>query len=64
MRDEIVAEWRSSGQLSLHVHCHVSGGHILMAPAAVRNRIFEQEMPLVSCVLSSLLTKSTYEYGN
>ncbi|CAM6039882.1 unnamed protein product [Sphagnum compactum] len=47
MRDEIVAEWRSSGQLSLHVHCHVSGGHMLMAPAAVRNRIFEQEMPLV-----------------
>lgn len=48
MRDEIVAEWRGSEQVSLHVHCHVSGGHVLLAPAALRNGIFEREMPLVS----------------
>lgn len=48
MRDEIVAEWRGSEQISLHVHCHVSGGHVLLAPAALRNSIFEREMPLVS----------------
>lgn len=48
MRDEIVAEWRGSEQVSLHVHCHVSGGHVLLAPAALRNSIFEREMPLVS----------------
>lgn len=47
MRDEIVAEWRGSEQVSLHVHCHVSGGHVLLAPAALRNSIFEREMPLV-----------------
>lgn len=47
MRDEIVAEWRGSEQISLHVHCHVSGGHVLLAPAALRNSIFEREMPLV-----------------
>lgn len=48
MRDEIVAEWKGSEQISLHVHCHVSGGHVLLAPAALRNSIFEREMPLVS----------------
>lgn len=48
MRDEIVAEWRWSEQISLHVHCHVSGGHVLLAPAKLRNNIFEREMPLVS----------------
>lgn len=48
MRDEIVAEWRGNEQVSLHVHCHVSGGHVLLAPAALRNSIFEREMPLVS----------------
>ncbi|KAJ7298063.1 hypothetical protein O6H91_01G088400 [Diphasiastrum complanatum] len=47
MRDEIVAEWKLNRQASLHVHCHVSGGHCLLAPAALRNRIFEREMPLV-----------------
>lgn len=47
MRDEIVAEWRIREQISLHVHCHVSGGHVLLAPAALRNSIFEREMPLV-----------------
>jgi hypothetical protein len=48
MRDEIVAEWRGSEPVSLHVHCHVSGGLVLLAPAALRNSIFEREMPLVS----------------
>lgn len=48
LRDEVVAEWRGHGpHRSLHVHCHVSGGHWLMAPPALRNWIFMREMPLV-----------------
>jgi hypothetical protein len=30
-RDEIVAEWKKvKGKMSLHVHCHISGGHFLL----------------------------------
>eukprot|EP00897_Mesotaenium_endlicherianum_P001408 jgi/Mesen1/1295/ME000013S00790 len=51
LRDDVKAEWKihgsEPGHLALHVHCHVSGGHPLMAPAALRNWIFEREMPLV-----------------
>nr|GMD97205.1 protein STAY-GREEN, chloroplastic-like [Ipomoea batatas] len=30
-RDEVVAEWKKvKGKMSLHVHCHISGGHLLL----------------------------------
>jgi hypothetical protein len=47
----VLAEWRfeSGGQASLHVHCHVSGEERWLAPPALRNYIFQREMPLVSC---------------
>ncbi|KAK9908699.1 hypothetical protein WJX75_001621 [Coccomyxa subellipsoidea] len=49
IRDEVLAEWRfeSGGQASLHVHCHVSGEERWLAPPALRNYIFQREMPLV-----------------
>jgi hypothetical protein len=47
MRDEVLAEWREEGDdLSLHVHCHVSGG-IIVGGAGWRYRIFQHELPLV-----------------
>lgn len=51
-RDEVVAHWKllkgpSGESYGLHVDCHVSGGHNFMAPAAIRNWIFQQEMSLV-----------------
>lgn len=51
LRDEVVAEWRTNEHepesLSLHVHCHISGGQVFFAPAALRDWIFRREMPLV-----------------
>ncbi len=49
-RDEVLAEWifDGEGQASLHVHCHVSGEERWLAPPALRNYIFQREMPLVS----------------
>nr|XP_043611216.1 protein STAY-GREEN homolog, chloroplastic-like [Erigeron canadensis] len=48
-RDEVVAEWRKvKERMSLHVHCHISGGHFfldLFAP--LRVFIFTKELPLV-----------------
>lgn len=49
-RDEVVAEWRKTkGVLSLHVHCHISGGgnflHSLIA--RLRFYIFQKELPVV-----------------
>ena len=48
-RDEVLAEWRFDGARapSLHVHCHVSGEERWLAPPALRNFIFQREMPLV-----------------
>jgi hypothetical protein len=47
MRDEVLAEWRTSDSgPELHVHCHVSGG-LLAGPAAWRDAIFRRELPLV-----------------
>ncbi|XP_042397578.1 protein STAY-GREEN, chloroplastic-like isoform X3 [Zingiber officinale] len=48
-RDEVVAEWEEvQGRRSLHVHCHVSGGHALLAPiAGLRRSIFRRELPMV-----------------
>ncbi|XP_076951853.1 protein STAY-GREEN 1, chloroplastic-like [Bidens hawaiensis] len=48
-RDEVIAEWRKvKGNMSLHVHCHISGGHLLLDLCAHhRFLIFTKELPLV-----------------
>ncbi|XP_031493988.1 protein STAY-GREEN homolog, chloroplastic-like [Nymphaea colorata] len=48
-RDEVVAEWKKmQGKMSLHVHCHISGGHLLLDFIAnLRFYIFCKELPLV-----------------
>lgn len=48
-RDEVVAEWiKVKGKMSLHVHCHISGGHFLLNfIAKLRYYIFAKELPVV-----------------
>ncbi|CAK9160013.1 unnamed protein product [Ilex paraguariensis] len=48
-RDEVVAEWKKvQGKMSLHVHCHISGGHFLLdLVARLRYFIFCKELPVV-----------------
>jgi len=48
-RDEVVAEWKKvRGSMSLHVHCHISGGHFLLdLIAPLRYYIFRKELPVV-----------------
>ncbi|KAH7692658.1 Staygreen protein [Dioscorea alata] len=48
-RDEVVAEWKKvRGEMSLHVHCHISGGHFLLNLfASFRHYIFSKELPVV-----------------
>lgn len=48
-RDEVVAEWkRVKENMSLHVHCHISGGHFLLdLVAKFRYFIFAKELPVV-----------------
>ena len=48
-RDEVVAEWKKvQGKMSLHVHCHISGGHFLLDLfARLRFFIFYKELPVV-----------------
>ncbi|CAA7018573.1 unnamed protein product [Microthlaspi erraticum] len=48
-RDEVVAEWRKvKDKMSLHVHCHISGGHFLLdLIAELRYFIFCKELPMV-----------------
>lgn len=48
-RDEVIAQWKKSqGKMSLHVHCHISGGHWLLdAIAKLRFYIFRKELPVV-----------------
>ncbi|XP_058086068.1 protein STAY-GREEN homolog, chloroplastic-like [Magnolia sinica] len=48
-RDEVVAEWKKvQGKMSLHVHCHISGGHFLLDFIAnLRHYIFCKELPVV-----------------
>ncbi|XP_072978779.1 protein STAY-GREEN, chloroplastic-like [Typha angustifolia] len=48
-RDEVVAEWKKAkGEMSLHVHCHISGGHVLLdLIAGLRYYIFRKELPVV-----------------
>lgn len=48
-RDDVVAMWRRcQGSMSLHVHCHISGGHWFRdALARLRFHIFKRELPVV-----------------
>ncbi|KAG9135970.1 hypothetical protein Leryth_023738 [Lithospermum erythrorhizon] len=48
-RDEVVAEWKKiKDTMSLHVHCHISGGHFLLDLfARFRYYIFCKELPVV-----------------
>ncbi len=48
-RDEVLAEWkRVQGTMSLHVHCHISGGNFLHNIIAnLRFYIFRKELPVV-----------------
>ncbi|KAL6979655.1 stay-green [Sarracenia purpurea var. burkii] len=48
-RDEVIAEWKKvKGKMSLHVHCHISGGHFLLNLCArLRFFIFSKELPVV-----------------
>lgn len=47
MRDEVLAEWSGTGgDLTLHVHCHVSGRGLTFGSARLRLAIFRRELPL------------------
>lgn len=46
MRDEVLAEWKDGREISLHVHCHVSGGFVV-GTAGWRYAIFRQHLPMV-----------------
>ncbi|KAM1158929.1 hypothetical protein ACFX1X_032563 [Malus domestica] len=48
-RDEVVAQWKKvKDKMSLHVHCHISGGHFLLDLfARLRYFIFCKELPVV-----------------
>lgn len=66
-RDEVVAEWKKvQGHMSLHVHCHISGGHVLLdLIAGLRYYIFRKELPVVrtwplSSSLALLMLSSSF----
>jgi hypothetical protein len=46
MRDEVLAEWEANEQISLRVHCHVSGG-LIFGSAKWRYSIFRYHLPMV-----------------
>jgi magnesium dechelatase len=46
MRDEVLAKWYVDEDVSLHVHCHVSGGLVFGGPK-MRYGIFKYSLPLV-----------------
>ncbi|KAL6844256.1 hypothetical protein ACP4OV_025929 [Aristida adscensionis] len=49
-RDDVVAEWKetAAGEMTLHVHCYVSGANLLQELAAgFRYYVFSKELPLV-----------------
>ncbi|KAH1106295.1 hypothetical protein J1N35_010063 [Gossypium stocksii] len=56
-RDEVVAEWKKvKGKMSLHVHCHISGGHFLLDLCArLRYFIFCNELPVVRFLIIHFL---------
>jgi magnesium dechelatase len=46
MRDEVLAQWSFNEKVSLHVHCHVSGG-LVFGLSKWRDDIFRYHMPMV-----------------
>jgi hypothetical protein len=46
MRDEVLAKWEMKAEISLHVHCHVSGG-LVFGPSRWRYMIFKSHLPMV-----------------
>jgi magnesium dechelatase len=46
MRDEVLAQWKEDGKLTLHVHCHVSGG-LVFGFSRWRDSIFRYHLPMV-----------------
>ena len=46
MRDEVLAEWDVNEEVSLHVHCHVSGG-LVFGLVKWRDEIFRYHLPMV-----------------
>lgn len=46
MRDEVLGEWQDEEELSLHIHCHVSGG-LVFGSAKWRESIFREHLPMV-----------------
>jgi magnesium dechelatase len=49
-RDGVVTEWKemAAGEMTLHVHCYVSGANLLQELAAgFRYYVFSKELPLV-----------------
>ena len=46
MRDEVLAQWDVGEGVSLHVHCHVSGG-LVFGPAKWRYSIFRYHLRMV-----------------
>ena len=54
-RDDVVAEWKEAaagaGEMTLHVHCFVSGANLLQELAAgFRYYVFSKELPLVRLI--------------
>jgi len=45
MRDEVLGQWKDEDGLSLHFHCHVSGG-LVLGPAKWRAAIFKGHLPM------------------
>ena len=46
MRDEVLAKWDVNEVVSLHVHCHVSGG-LVFGLSKWRDEIFRYHLPMV-----------------
>jgi hypothetical protein len=46
MRDEVLAEWEANEQITLHIHCHVSGG-LVIGTSKWRESIFRYHLPMV-----------------
>lgn len=61
-RDEVVAVWKKiKGKMTLHVHCHISSGHILLNFfAKLRYYIFCRELPVVSHIYMHTYTYISY----
>lgn len=66
-RDDVVAEWKemAAGEMTLHVHCYVSGANLLQELAAgFRYYVFSKELPLVRTgILLSFSSDSFFDRG-